>query len=231
MIEIDQLQKVYAQGTEPVVALNDISFQVNAGDRFAILGRSGSGKSTLLNLLAGLDRPSKGTLTVNGNRLDLLTKNQLAEYRCKQVGIVFQSFRLFDHLSASQNVEVPLALAGMPFNRRKNRVAELLALVQLSHRASHRPSMLSGGEQQRVAIARALANQPSVLLADEPTGNLDAKTARAIEDLIVEVCETTETTLAVVTHDEPLANRITNEIVRLEDGEIIESTIECGVVQ
>lgn len=224
MIEIVDLRKVYGHGKGTVVALDGLSLNVVAKDRLAIVGRSGSGKSTLLNLLAGLDRPSSGSISVAGCRLDEMTKNQLAFYRCQQVGVVFQSFRLFPHLSALQNVEVPMALAGVSPKSRQKRAQELLQIVGLEHRWRHRPNSMSGGEQQRVAIARALANQPDLLLADEPTGNLDSTTAANVEQVLLDVCDSTGTTLAVVTHDESLAQRVANLVVRLADGKRIGET-------
>jgi predicted ABC-type transport system involved in lysophospholipase L1 biosynthesis ATPase subunit len=223
MIYAHALTKHFGGGTRPVVALDRLDLQIDAEDRVAILGRSGSGKTTLLNLLAGLDRPTSGQLTVAGHALESLTSAEMASYRRQSIGVIFQSFQLIPQRSAFQNVELPLLLDGVPRSERVRRVRDSLQRVGLSDRATHRPWQLSGGEQQRVAIARAIVGRPSLLLADEPTGNLDSKTADAISSLLLDVIAENKTTLVLITHDPMLAQRCANRVLRMVDGRL------CGV--
>ncbi|MEL7500028.1 MAG: ABC transporter ATP-binding protein [Planctomycetota bacterium] len=226
MVEIQDLSKIYLRGDTKVEAVKNITLDIPQGQRLAVLGRSGSGKSTLLNLLAGLDRPTSGSLTVDGKRLDAMTKNELADYRCHGVGIIFQSFQLMPHLTAFKNVELALTLGGVSTSQRRQQVSEALERVGLADRQQHLPGTMSGGEQQRVAIARALANKPALLLADEPTGNLDSTTATQIETLIADVCSQLQTTLILVTHDEPLAERFAERTIRMKDGVIFSDQLQ-----
>ena len=206
----------------PVTALDRVSLEVPRGERVAILGKSGSGKSSLLHLLGGLDRPTSGVVEVNGRNLATMDSGALADHRLHQVGIIFQSFHLIGSRSAAENVQMPLIFAGVPPAARKRRVGEALEAVGLAGRATHRPAEMSGGEAQRVAIARALVNDPPLILADEPTGNLDSATASAIMSLILDHVTRRNATLVLVTHDEEVAKRHATRIVRMRDGHIEE---------
>jgi predicted ABC-type transport system involved in lysophospholipase L1 biosynthesis ATPase subunit len=214
------VRKVYGAKDALVEALRGISFEIAGGERVALLGKSGSGKSTLLNLLGGLDRPSSGGLQVGGRDLDQLSGREMARFRSTTVGIIFQSFNLIASKSAVENVELPMVFAGQsPRNRRAAALGALEA-VGLGARLNHRPNEMSGGENQRVAVARALVNRPRVVLADEPTGNLDSQTAWEVMALILDYVREHAATLVLVTHDEELAASCTDRIVRLLDGRI-----------
>ncbi|SBW08175.1 putative transporter subunit: ATP-binding component of ABC superfamily [uncultured Alphaproteobacteria bacterium] len=202
----------------PLVILHDIDLVVAQGESVAVLGPSGSGKSTLMMLMGGLERPTRGTVAVGGQSLAGLGEDELAVFRRGRVGIVFQAFHLIPTLTALDNVAVPLDLAGLPESR--TRAAEVLAAVGLGHRLGHLPAKLSGGEQQRVALARALAPRPRLLLADEPTGNLDTESGRAVADLMFAAAGPGGATLILITHDEALAARC-DRVVRLADGRIV----------
>lgn len=199
----------------------DVSFDVGVGETVSLLGKSGSGKTTLLNLLAGLDRASTGLLEVDGTMLTDCRPQAVDQFRRRSIGIVFQQFRLLRHQTAMQNVCLPLMLSGVGSVERNERARHCLDLVGLSDRVSHKPAEMSGGEQQRVAIARAIANQPKVLLADEPTGNLDSSNAVSIMDLLMRVRRESGSTLILITHDEELAGQYTDRIIRLADGRLI----------
>ena len=203
---------------ETVHALRGVSLRVDAGDYVAIVGPSGSGKSTLLQLLGGIDTPSSGVVELLGTRLDTLSDRELTRLRLSRLGFIFQRFHLLPVLTARENVELPMAEAGLPRPERRTRARELLAYVGLSHRAEHRATQLSGGEMQRVAIARALANHPAVLLADEPTGELDVATGQGILELFRRL-NADGTTLVVVTHDERLAAEA-GSVIHMLDGTI-----------
>ena len=213
-----ELRKDYPMNGETVHALRGVSLRVDAGDYVAIVGPSGSGKSTLLQLLGGLDTPSSGSVEVLGTRLDTLSDAELTRLRLTRLGFIFQRFHLLPVLTARENVELPMAEAGVARAERRSRARELLAYVGLGHRAEHRATQLSGGEMQRVAIARALANRPAVLLADEPTGELDAATGHEILELFRRL-NGDGTTLAVVTHDDRLAAEA-GRIIHMLDGTI-----------
>lgn len=202
-------------------AVDGISFDVGLGDFFGIVGTSGSGKTTLLNLIGGLDTPSGGHLEVLGQRLDSLDSHGLALYRRRTIGVIFQAFHLLPAQTAFENVELPLLLQSVPSGERGPRVEAALEQVGLAGRSDHLPSELSGGEQQRVAIARAVAKQPQLLLADEPTGNLDSKTSREILHLLQQLNAENDLTVVLVTHDEQAVRERTNEMIRLEDGRIV----------
>lgn len=210
----------YAFGAEPVHALRGVSLAVEQGDYVAIVGPSGCGKSTLLNLLGAIDRPTRGAVTIAGQRVDEMRDREATRFRLLNVGFVFQRFYLLPALTARENVELPLAEAGMDRRARAARARTLLDYVGLARREGHRPAQLSGGEQQRVAIARALANQPALLLADEPTGELDARTG---EEMIVLFARLNAdgTTIVVVTHDEQLA-RAARRVVHMRDGLVVD---------
>ena len=212
------LRKDYPMDGETVHALRGVSLQVRDGDYVAIVGPSGSGKSTLLQLLGGIDTPSAGIVELLGTRLDALSDRELTRLRLTRLGFVFQRFHLLPVLTAGENVELPMAEAGVPRAERRARARELLAYVGLEHRVRHRATQLSGGEMQRVAVARALANRPAVLLADEPTGELDAATGREILELFQRL-NRDGTTLVVVTHDERLAAQA-GRVIHMLDGTI-----------
>ena len=218
VLEVQNLKKTYQLGSVPVHALRGVTFQIHAGDFVSILGPSGSGKSTLLNMIGDLDRPSVGDLAIRGTNVSSLNDNQLAELR-QRVGFVFQFFNLISRLDAIGNVELPLTIAGVPSNERREKAKKMLEKVGLGDRMHHKPSELSGGERQRVAVARALVTDPSFLLMDEPTGNLDSVTASEIMDLVDQVNQEFGMTIIVVTHDPAVSNRARRKI-RLLDGNI-----------
>lgn len=215
-----ELTKAYGTSDPPVLALRGVTLEVERGQRVALLGKSGSGKSTLLNLLGGLDRPTSGRLEVAGHDLGRLSAGELARFRSSSVGIIFQSFNLIASRTALENVELPMVFAGKPAAERREIAREALAAVGLKDRMRHRPAQLSGGESQRVAIARALANAPQVLLADEPTGNLDSRTAAEVITLVLDYVSRRGATLVLITHDEELARRASDRVVRLQDGQL-----------
>jgi len=214
------LQREYRMGGEIVHAVRGVTLDVARGDYVAIVGPSGCGKSTLLNLLGGIDRPNAGTVSIDGARIDRMTDRETTRFRLTRVGFVFQRFYLMPALTAIENIELPMAEAKVPSAQRVQRARELLAYVGLEVRRDHRPAQLSGGEQQRVAIARALANKPTLLLADEPTGELDARTGAEMIDLMCQV-NGDGTTIVVVTHDEELA-KAARRVVHMRDGVIVD---------
>ncbi len=224
MVSLRDVRRDYALGAERVHALQGVTLDVAAGDYVAIVGPSGCGKSTLLNLIGVIDQPTAGTVSIGGKRVDGMSDREATSFRLHSIGFVFQRFYLMPILSALENVELPMAEAKLPAGERKNRAAELLAYVGLGERLRHRPSELSGGEQQRVAIARALANKPSLLLADEPTGELDAHTGAEIISLFRRLNDD-GTTMVVVTHDEELAGAARRQI-HMRDGRIIGDAFE-----
>jgi putative ABC transport system ATP-binding protein len=217
----ERLSKIYSSGPTRVVALDDVSLSLNEGEFLGVAGPSGSGKSTLMNLLAGLDRPSSGNIKVQGRLISDLDKHELALYRRYQVGMIFQSFNLIGAYTALENVAFPLLFAGVAKKERNERAARILAEVGLYPRKDHRPAELSGGEQQRVAIARALINQPKILLADEPTGNLDSKTARQIVETLSDLNRRRGLTVVMVSHEEDLLPEFAHQIIRLHDGAVV----------
>ncbi len=220
-IRATDLTRTYGRPAAPVQALRGVTFEIRRGERVALLGKSGSGKSTLLNLLGGLDRPSAGTASVCGRELTRLAPRELARHRLETVGMIFQSFNLIPSRTALENVVLPLVFAGRPPRERRETARRALEAVGLGERLGHRPAELSGGEQQRVAVARALVNDPAVLLADEPTGNLDSATAAEVMALLDAHVRTRGTTLVLVTHDEELARRHTERVLRLQDGRLL----------
>lgn len=214
------LRRDYRMGDEWVHAVRGVSLEVARGESLAIVGPSGCGKSTLLNLLGGIDRPTSGTVTIDGERIDRMRDADATRFRLRHIGFVFQRFYLMPALTAIENVELPMAEARVSRDKRVARAGELLSYVGLSGRFDHRPAQLSGGEQQRVAIARALANRPRLLLADEPTGELDAKTGAEMIELLGRV-NADGTTVIVVTHDEDLA-RAARRVVHMRDGVVVD---------
>ncbi|HEY0544625.1 MAG TPA: ABC transporter ATP-binding protein [Pyrinomonadaceae bacterium] len=222
LLETKEVSKIYHMGATEVAALDRVSLAVDAGEFVAIQGTSGSGKSTLLNMLGGLDSPTSGEVMFDSKSLTPFSKKEMARYRRHSVGMIFQNFNLIPTMSAAENVELALAFGGLRGKTRDGRAAELLEGVGLRDRLTHRPSELSGGEQQRVAIARALANSPRVLLADEPTGNLDSTRAEELLSLLRQMVERDRLTILMVTHDRELAARFADRIVMMKDGKIIE---------
>jgi putative ABC transport system ATP-binding protein len=218
---LHKLSKVYASGKIHVAALSDVSLQLAPARFVAVTGASGSGKSTLLNLLGGLDTPTSGTIEVQGRRISDLDREELALYRRSSVGMIFQSFNLIPSRTALENVELPLIFAGVVKSERRERAAGWLAGVGLAGRLDHRPSELSGGEQQRVAIARALVNSPQMILADEPTGNLDSRTGREIVELLAQLNRERGLTVMIVSHEVPLMRDFSHELIQLQDGRIV----------
>jgi len=218
MIKIEDMWKTYQMGTEEIHALSGVTFQIMMGEYLAIMGPSGSGKSTLMNLIGCLDTPSKGNYYLNTRLVSDMDDDELAYIRNKEIGFVFQTFNLLPRASALHNVELPLIYNGTPTNERKERAIQTLQAVELGERVYHRPNELSGGQRQRVAIARALVNDPSIILADEPTGNLDSTTSREIMSLFDSLHEKGNT-IILVTHEADIAKHA-NRVVRLLDGQI-----------
>lgn len=223
MLEVSDLTKTYKSGTKELTVLSNISFQIQPGDTFSIVGPSGSGKTTLLGLCAGLDRASSGSVILNGHRFDNMNEDERAAVRSQYVGFVFQNFQLLPTLTALENVMVPMELRGEKHIRKK--ALDLLDRVGLADRHDHYPTQLSGGEQQRISIARAFSNQPKILFADEPTGNLDEETSAKVEQLLFDLNREAGTTLVLVTHDLELAGK-TERIIRIKGGQIIEDTAQ-----
>lgn len=218
MLQVSELKKVFMSGDDEVRAINGVSFTVPAGSFASIIGKSGSGKSTLLSLLGALDKPTHGSILVDGKDITKLHDRSLIKYRCRKIGFVFQQYNLVPNLTAVENVLLPMEFAGVSKKQRVARAVELLDQVGLSgDKQKRKPGRLSGGEQQRVAIARALANRPSLILADEPTGNLDNQTGKLIFDLLHKLSRTEKTTILVVTHDLDIAGK-TDKVFELKDG-------------
>ena len=220
LLTFNEVTKTYTEGETPVQAVRAVSFVIPAGQFVAVMGASGSGKSTILNLVGMLDRPTSGTYTLETTDVSSLSDNAMSEIRCRRIGIVFQSFNLFSQFSVFENVCTPMRYARVPPAAMEDRAHELLALLGLGHRLKHRPSQLSGGERQRVAIARALANDPPLVLADEPTGNLDEKTGNEVMRILTGLVDSGRT-VVMVTHN-PAYERIVDRVIRLHDGLIVE---------
>lgn len=223
MIELSNVKKVYNLGKIQVDALKGVSLKIDKGEYVAIVGPSGSGKSTLMNIIGLLDKPTSGSYKLNGTEVSTLSDDQLAYLRNRQIGFVFQSFNLLSKLNALANVELPMLYAKIPSKERRQRALRALEIVGLSERIHHKPNELSGGEQQRVAIARAIVMNPSFLLADEPTGNLDTASSIEIMKIFYQLNES-GTTIVMVTHEQDIANHA-KRIVRIRDGNIIEDTL------
>jgi putative ABC transport system ATP-binding protein len=220
-IRTDKVSRQYQMGDALVRAVDDVSISVREGEFVALLGSSGSGKSTLLNLLAGLDRPTAGAIYVHDKNLADMNSEELAHHRNHTVGMVFQAFNLLPRMTLEENVELPLRLAEVDRAERPARVREAVERVKLTARLTHRPSELSGGEQQRASLARALVNRPTILLADEPTGNLDSVTGDSIMRLLQEINRMLQMTIVMVTHDRPRAEKFTQRIIMMGDGKLI----------
>ena len=221
LLEARKVSKVYQMGTTSVTALDYVSLALAEGEFVSIQGTSGSGKSTLLNMVGGLDHPTTGEVLFNAKALGPLSKKEMARYRRYSVGMIFQNFNLIPTMTAAENVGLALAFGGLRGSQRRRRAEELLDRVGLSDRLTHRPSELSGGEQQRVAIARALANNPKVLLADEPTGNVDSTRAHELLALLREMVDNDSLTILMVTHDHELATSFSDRIILMKDGRIV----------
>ncbi len=224
LLEAREISKIYQMGTTSVAALDNVSMTVDSGEFVAIQGTSGSGKSTLLNMLGGLDHPSSGEVLFSTRPLAPLSKREMARYRRFSVGMIFQNFNLIPTMSAQENVGLALAFGGLRGAQRRKRSQDLLERVGLLDRLTHRPSELSGGEQQRVAIARALANNPKVLLADEPTGNVDSTRAHELLTLLREMVNRDSLTVLIVTHDRELATSFADRIILMKDGKVVKAT-------
>ncbi len=220
-IETEDLTRVYSTGRIEVVALKDVTLSVRRGEFLGVTGPSGSGKSTLMNLLGGLDTPSAGCIRVDGKYISDLNKEELAIYRRCQVGMIFQSFNLISSYTALENVAFPLLFAGVAKKERKIQAEQVLTKVGLGNRKGHLPAELSGGEQQRVAVARALINQPKILLADEPTGNLDSKTSRAIVQTLSDLNKNQGLTVIMISHEESLLAEFADKVIGLCDGRVV----------
>jgi putative ABC transport system ATP-binding protein len=219
-VRAEHVSRHYQMGSALIRAVDDVTLEVRSGEFLALLGSSGSGKSTLLNLMAGLDRPTSGAIFAQGRNLSGMSALELARYRSRTVGMVFQSFNLLPRMTLEENVELPLRLAEVDRGERAGRVREALERVGLEKRLTHRPSELSGGEQQRAALARALVNRPTLLLADEPTGNLDSATGESIMVLLRNIQQSLGMTIVMVTHERPLAERFADRIASVADGKL-----------
>ena len=230
-IQLDRVSRHYTMGETSVRAVNELSLSVANNEFLALLGSSGSGKSTLLNLIAGLDRPTSGSIFAHGQNIASLNSLELARYRRNTIGMIFQSFNLLPRMTLEENIELPLRLAEVDRADRPARVREALERVRLTHRLGHRPTELSGGEQQRVAIARALVNRPKILLADEPTGNLDSATGEAILTLLRELQSQLGMTIVMVTHERPLAEAFADRLAIMGDGKLLSTTSAKGLPQ
>ena len=231
LIELSDIWKVYDLGEIKVEALIEVDLEIHRGEYVALVGPSGSGKSTLMNLVGCLDRPTKGSYRLNGKEVAEMSRDQRARIRNRQIGFVFQNFNLLNRTSALENVELPLLYQrGLSSRKRKARAKSLLEKVGLADRMDHHPGQLSGGQQQRVAIARSLANEPDILMADEPTGNLDSRTSREVIELFRELNADHEITLILVTHDESVAQQATRNIV-LHDGRVAVDTTDFAVAR
>ncbi len=221
-----RVSRHYQMGAALIRAVDDVTLEVPAGEFLALLGSSGSGKSTLLNLMAGLDRPTSGAIFAQGRNLSEMNPLELARYRSRTVGMVFQSFNLLPRMTLEENVELPLRLAEVDRSARAGRVREALEHVRLETRLTHRPSELSGGEQQRAAMARALVNRPALLLADEPTGNLDSATGESIMVLLRKIQRSLGMTIVLVTHERHLAEKFADRIASVADGKLVSDGVQ-----
>ena len=228
ILEARELTKVFKSGDHSLTVLNNLSFSVERGISCAIVGPSGSGKTTLLGLCAGLDNPSGGSVSLNNTEISSLSESELTSIRNSEIGFVFQSFQLISTLTALENVMVPVELRGVPFKKVKTKALELLNNVGLKDRTHHYPNQLSGGEQQRVGLARAFIHEPSILFADEPTGNLDDETSASIEELLFDLNKKQGTTLIIVTHDMKLAQKC-DRIIRLKSGSVFSDEYTSGI--
>ena len=229
VIQTDSIAKIYRMGTETVEALKSVSININRGEYVAFMGPSGSGKSTLMNIIGCLDTPTRGDYELSGHNVSHMSENELAEIRNKEIGFVFQTFNLLPRQSSMENVALPLIYAGYSKSEREERAIEVLSSVGLGERAYHKPNELSGGQRQRVAIARALVNNPSIILADEPTGNLDTKTSYEIMELFQRLHDQGNT-IVMVTHEDDIA-QYAHRIIRMRDGLVESDTINTNITR
>ena len=220
VIEVKDLYKIFKVGSSKVYALNGVDFKVYEGEFCAIVGTSGSGKSTLLNMLAGLEKPTKGEVIIDGHHIEKMNEKKLVKFRRENVGFIFQSFNLLGTMNALDNVALPLSFRGIPKEIRLRRAIKMLKLVGLKEHALHKPNQMSGGQQQRVGMARALVVNPKIMFADEPTGNLDSKTSKEMMNLMRQVVNEHHKTLVMVTHDDSLAV-LADRVIRIVDGKIV----------
>ena len=223
MIKVQNLRKVYKVGTEKVVALDNINLEIEKGEFCCIVGTSGSGKSTLLNQLAGLEKPTKGSVFIKGENISKMDEKKLAVFRQNNIGFIFQSYNLMPTLTAVENVAFPLMFKGVSRKEREKDARAILAEMQMKDRMNHKPTELSGGQQQRVGIARAFVGKPAVIFADEPTGNLDSKTTEQVMDMLIDISQKNNITFVMVTHDNELAKKA-KRVVTLVDGNIVHDT-------
>lgn len=223
MIKVENLRKVYKVGTEKVVALDNINLEIEKGEFCCIVGTSGSGKSTLLNQLAGLEKPTKGSVTINGQNVSKMNEKQLAVFRQNNIGFIFQSYNLLPTLTAVENVAFPLIFKGVDKKIREKKARAILKEMQMGDRMNHKPTELSGGQQQRVGIARAFVSKPAVIFADEPTGNLDSKTTEQVMDMLTDISQKNNITFVMVTHDPELAKKA-KRVITIVDGNIVHDT-------
>lgn len=223
MIKVENLRKVYKVGTEKVVALDNINLEIEKGEFCCIVGTSGSGKSTLLNQLAGLEKPTKGSVTINGQNVSKMNEKQLAVFRQNNIGFIFQSYNLLPTLTAVENVAFPLIFKGVDKKIREKKARAILKEMQMGDRMNHKPTELSGGQQQRVGIARAFVSKPAVIFADEPTGNLDSKTTEQVMDMLMDISQKNNITFVMVTHDPELAKKA-KRVITIVDGNIVHDT-------
>jgi putative ABC transport system ATP-binding protein len=230
IVHVDHIHKYFRRGSERVDVLQDLTLEVPEGQFLGLMGPSGSGKTTLLNLIAGIDTPSEGDVFVQGEKISAMSEGRLARWRTKHVGFIFQFYHLLPVLTAYENVELPLLLLGLSGSQRRQQVMTVLELVGLKDRDGHRPGQLSGGQQQRVGIARALVTDPVLIVADEPTGDLDAKSAEEILNLLVEFSGQLKKTILMVTHD-PRAARRADRVLHLEKGQLVESVAMAEIIE
>lgn len=219
IITLENVYRGYRMGQEKILAVNGVSLDIEEGEVCCLQGPSGSGKSTLLHMMAGLDKPSKGSILIGKTRIETLSENQLALFRQRHIGFIFQSYYLIPTLTALENVAMPLTFCGIPRSKRLKKAKELLEAVGLKDRMKHKPSQMSGGQQQRVSIARAFSNDPKVVFADEPTGNLDTNTTFEMMDLMTSMAKASNQTLVIVTHDTEISS-YSSRIIRIRDGKI-----------
>lgn len=220
IIKVDGLRKVYRMGNEKIVALNHIDLEIEKGEICCLFGTSGSGKSTLLNMLAGLEKPTKGSILIKKHHIERMNEKELADFRQRYIGFVFQSYNLIPTLTALENVALPLVFQGVPKKEREKRAKEMLEAVGLGKRLKHKPKEMSGGQQQRVSIARAFVNRPKILFADEPTGNLDTHTTLEVMDIITRIAKEYDQTMIIVSHDPEIADYAT-KIITIQDGDVL----------